>query len=185
MDFLTHPVVVSLVAVLIVAWIIGGLTHASRERRRVDAVINQEGEQHKDLTGSSRDSRKQGTVPVGSDIEGLDRSRSDRSKQSMEERVVELRSRRILLDGPLSLQEAESKLDEAQQALAQTQRNAVWHRHPELIGPKVQQAQQAVEECREVRNRILIESQDRTVTCRGRIRSGRQYIIGVEPRSAI
>ena len=180
-EFMTHPAVVILMLVVVVALIARGPYLRARASRRADE-IGMEGEQYKDSTGRPRDSRKQGAEPIESVIESSERSRSDRSEQSMEEGSNRLAARGVLLDSPRPLLEAELKLDEAQQALDRVRREAVWYSHPELVGQRVRQAAHEVEFRREERNRVLIEARERSTLCAGRVRIGQQFRIGVEPR---
>lgn len=181
MDILTHPVVAMLVIVLLIVLVFGGPVLQARERRRVDKVL--EGEQEKGSDGRSRDSRKQGTLPIESVIESSDRPKSGRSESSMEERINELRKHGVPLGDVSSVLEAELRLSQAEAARSAVRHIAVRCRHPELVGSLIQQAEQEVEDRRNAHNRVLIEARERSTLCAGQVRVGRQFKIGVESRS--
>ncbi len=183
--------VVETAAVLVIIVIIIVLYRSSSSQSKGQVVdyreiefYQQEKQEAKEDKGShcrTRDERNQGIHASGSDFKDSDRLQSGRSDSLREDRDSKSQMRRIPLGTPQSLRAAEQKLDEAKQVLDQVRRDAVWYRHPELVGSQVQRAEKEVEVCREVRNCILIESRVQKMRIRGQSKSGRQFKIGVAP----
>lgn len=166
------------------------------ERRRIDNIVNQTEEKHKEPAGGVRDSSYQGTGSTGSDFEKSDLSSSGRSGFSREGRVKKRNANRsggVVLDKPIryTLRQAETaehqahlnllaarmRLSETQQDFqSRTDRDA--QRHLRSKEHALDLAEKAYETARSKRNTVLVNQRNAGVFVDGRLRTGTIHIIG-------